>query len=81
VRVWLSNGAEVKIEDAVTATIKPILIGSGEATWLDRFHRAGIRASTELQLMCRDAHGHEVAKFKCADVVGYHVTEPEEKPQ
>jgi hypothetical protein len=64
--VWLSNGAEVKIGNAVAATVEPTPIGSG---------------ITEERLICRDAHGHEVAKFKWVDVVGYHVTEPEEKPQ
>jgi hypothetical protein len=81
VLVWLSNGAEVKIEHAVSATIEPTPIGSREAIWLDHFHRTGIRASTELQLIWRDAHGHQVAEFKWVEVVGYHVTEPEEKPQ
>jgi Single-strand binding protein family len=51
------------------------------AIWLDRFHRTGIRASTELRLICRDAHGHQVSEFKWVEVVGYHVTKPEEKPQ
>jgi hypothetical protein len=66
VHVWLSNGAEVKIEDAVSATIEPSPVGSG---------------ITEVWLICRDAHRQEVAKFKWAGVVGYHVTKPEEKPQ
>jgi hypothetical protein len=66
VHVWLSNGVEVKIEDAVAATLEPSPVGSG---------------MTEVWLICRDAHGHEVAKFKWASVEGYHVTKPEEKPQ
>ena len=44
VHVWLSNGAEVEIEDVVSATIEPSPVGLG---------------ITEVWLICRDAHGHE----------------------
>jgi hypothetical protein len=33
-----------------------------------------------LQLICRDANDNPVAEFKWAEVVGYHVIEPE-KPE
>jgi hypothetical protein len=64
VTVWFSNGAAVKVEKAVAATFEPPRFGSGV---------------TQGWLISRDAHGHEVAKFRWADVVGYHVTKPEEK--
>jgi hypothetical protein len=60
--VWLSSGAEIKIEKAVSATIEPTPIGSG---------------ITEVWLICRDANNHAVAKFKWAGVVGYNVVEPD----
>ncbi len=62
VHVWLSNGAEVEIEDVVSATIEPSPVGSG---------------ITEVWLICRDAHGHQVTEFKWVEVVRYHVTKPE----
>ena len=43
--VWLSNGVEVTIGNAVAATVEPTPIGSGKA---------------EEWLICRDAHGHMV---------------------
>lgn len=58
--VWLSSGAEVKIEKAVSATIEPSPIGSGV---------------TEERLICRDANNHAVAVFKWAAVAGYNVVE------
>ena len=64
--VWLSSGAEVKIEDAVAATIEPSPVGSG---------------ITEVWLICCDAHDHAVAKFKWAGVEGYYVTRLEKPKQ
>jgi hypothetical protein len=64
--VWLSSGVEVKIEDAVAATLEPSPVGSG---------------ITEVWLICRDAHDHAVAKFKWAGVEGYYVTKPEKPKQ
>ena len=62
VTIWFSNRAAVKVEKAVTATFEP-----------PRFE-AGV---TQGSLICRDVHGHEVAKFRWEDVLGYHVTKPE----
>lgn len=59
--VWLSCGAEVKIEKAVSVTIEPTPVGSGV---------------TEQRLICRDANNHAVALFKWAEVAGYNVVEP-----
>ena len=59
--VWLSSGAEIKIEKAVSATIEPTPIGSGV---------------TEQRLICRDANNHAVAEFRWAEATGYNVVDP-----